>query len=457
VWSADLDNIQPRIGLTFSLDAKTLLHAGAGVYYAPFGVDAVNQAGFSQSTPVPASPDAGLTFPATLADPFPFGVADPPGSSRGLLTNVGRTEDVVPLDRRNARSIRFLAGFQRELPGGMRLEANYVGNRSSDLDVSGSIDAIPRRYLSTSDLRDDAAIELLETDRFPNPFFGDPLLGAAEPLRVAERLPRGQLLKPYPQFTDLIGHVYDGRTSYDALQVRLEKRFGGGFNFLGGYTFSRFTERASRLDPTDATYEARPHVDDARHALTASAIWKVPMARGSRGWRSALLGGWTLTGLFTAQTGRPIDLPDLYYGGDPTALAVDWGRGRYDPATGRVRSLFPIDGFYLHDAPVQYAGSDDPAKQRADPRIQRSSHLRTFPTRLDGFRTQTRPILDASVVKQVAVRGRWRAQLRIEVFNALDFVELSLPSLDPASASFGDSTGQENFPRELQIGLKLLF
>ena len=134
-----------------------------------------------------------------------------------------------------------------------------------------------------------------------------------------------------------------------------------------------------------------------------------------------------------------------------------WDLGKYDPVTNSVRGIFPTADFYLHDAAVQTNGADDLTKQRNDQRIRRSSNLRTLPTRVDSFRTPTRPLLDASVVKKFTLTERASVQVRVEVFNVLNFVELSNPSFDPTSASFGASTEQNNLPRELQLGVKVAF
>ena len=459
IWESDKNNIQPRVGFAYKLDDKTVVRGGAGVYYAPFVIGNINQVGFSQSTSVATTTNNGLTFEtregsgaSVTVNPFKFGVAEPVGDSRGLLTNVGRDEDVRPVERENARAVRFMLGFQRELPAGIMFEANYVGNRSSDIETDYSINPIPREYLSTSDLRDQATIDFLERADFANPFFGNPLLLASDALKTTEKLSRGRLLRPYPHFSNLTGRFYDGSTSYNALQLRLDKRFRGGFTIMGAYTLSKFTDRTYRLNPTDVDYEERPHPDDSRHRITGSMIWELPFGKGATGLAKTLLAGWNVTSMFTLQTGRPINLEeqDRYYSGNLDDIKIDWDLDKFDPATSRVVGLFPTDNFYLPDMTTDTA-------RRNDSRIRRSSHIRTFPSRLNSYRTQTRPILDASMVKDFALRGRMRLQLRVEVFNALNFVELNNPNFDPTSASFGSSNQQDNLPREVQIGLKFAF
>jgi hypothetical protein len=456
IWKADLNNIQPRLGFTYKLSEKMVIRGGGGVYSSPFAISNNNQTGFSQATNIPTTPDQGLTFPARMDNPFALGVQDSIGSSLGLVTNVGRTiDDIRPLERQNARAVRFLLGFQRELPGEVMFEMNYVGNRSSNVENATdiNINAVPRQYRSSSPLRDDATIKFLETDTFPNPFRNNALIPATENLRTAANLQRQRLLRPYPHFQDIQVRYSDGTTRYDALQMKLDKRFGSGFTLLTSYTLSKLTDKSTKLDPTDLEYVERPHPDDSRHRVTGSVIWSLPLGKDATGVARQLLDGWNLTSSLTVQTGRPIgDLAERYYGGNLDDIKATWDLDRYNPATTRVEGVFPTQDFYLSDRTTD-------ADRRNDPRIRRSgvTNIRTFPQRLDSYRSQTRPILDASVVKQFPLKGRMKAQVRVEVFNVLNYVELNTPNFDPSSAQFGSSNSQENIPREVQLGLKLTF
>ncbi|PYQ17087.1 MAG: hypothetical protein DMF80_01990, partial [Acidobacteria bacterium] len=169
-WNADKNNFQPRVGFAFQADDKTVMRGGWGIYSLPVvmenalpstaagndGFSPFQQQGFSQSTNVVPTLDGGLTFRANLTDPFPDGVTDPPGSSLGPATFLGRDINFSPPDRRNAQNMRWSVGFQRELPGKWVFEAAYVGSRGYDLPVGVTnddrlravdINAVPRQYL----------------------------------------------------------------------------------------------------------------------------------------------------------------------------------------------------------------------------------------------------------------------------------------------------------------------
>ena len=118
-WNADGNNWQPRGGLAYRLNDRTVIRAGAGMYTVPFVINSVRQTGYSQSTVLVPTNDVGLTFVANLANPFPSGVADPPGSSLGPNTFLGRSLNrSAPVDGvKNPRNARWATTIQRELPG----------------------------------------------------------------------------------------------------------------------------------------------------------------------------------------------------------------------------------------------------------------------------------------------------------------------------------------------------
>jgi len=99
----------------------------------------------------------------------------------------------------------------------------------------------------------------------------------------------------------------------------------------------------------------------------------------------------------------------------------------------------------------------DPAKQRADQRIRLVNNIRTFPSRIDGFRRQPLSLWDLSLIKNFSITEKIRMQLRGEFLNAFNHPQFGDPNTDPTSSNFSKVTGQNNLPRNIQIGLKLVF
>lgn len=90
-------------------------------------------------------------------------------------------------------------------------------------------------------------------------------------------------------------------------------------------------------------------------------------------------------------------------------------------------------------------------------RIRLGSNIRYFPSRLAGLRSPMVNLWDISLVKQVHLGGRVRAQLNVEFLNAFNQVYYNNPNTDPTSSNFGKVTRQNNLPRDIQLAAKIVF
>jgi hypothetical protein len=460
-YEPDKNNVQPRVGFAYAVSDKTVVRGGFGVYAVPNIIFGNFQPGYSASQAIVPTLDNGLTFRANLTSPYPDGVQDPVGDALGANTFLGRElSRVVPLDFNSAQNMRYILSAQRELPGQWLFEAAYAGSRGWNLTTGGGgqageieLNAVPARYLSTSRVRDQAAINFL-TAQVPNPFRG--LLPGTS--FNGATIARQQLLRPFPQFDNVRTRASDGTSRYNSAQFKLEKRFTRGYSLLAAYTWSKFTERVFRLNPTDAEYEERLSEFDVPHRVVISGIYEVPFGRERR-WGSdvsavvdALAGGWSVQAIGQMQTGRPISFHDrnVYFGGDLNSLKANYSGDTNIP-------VFDISGFYFNDAAVQTNGVIDPAKQRADQRIRLANHLRYFPSRVAGLRGHGLHLWDISLVKQLRFSSRFRGQFHVEFLNAFNEAVFNNPNTDPLNAQFGKVTSQANLPRDIQLALKLIF
>ncbi|MFN7928068.1 MAG: hypothetical protein U0Y68_08995, partial [Blastocatellia bacterium] len=454
-WTADKNNFQPRIGAAFKLNDKTVLRGGWGVFTVPFITAGIQQPGYSLATSIVPSADAGLTFQANLANPFPTGVITPPGASAGYSTLLGQSiPTFLPPDVNNSQAQRWEFGIQRELPGQWMVDVSYVGNRGYELVVGTNIlNAVPRQYLTTSRQRDDAVINLLSAN-VTNPFRG--IMPTAN--LNGTTTSRAQLLRPFPEFSTITTIRNDGSSNYHGAQLKVEKRFSGGYTLLTSYTWSKFQVRDSFLNEVDTQYERRLSDADVPHRLVVSGIWELPFGRGRHfgaGMNRAmdtLIGGWQFSGIWNLQSGWiPQTMGNVYYNGDITKVKTALKGSNIDG------TVFDISGFYFHDAAVQTNGVDDPVKQRADTRIRLGNNVRVIPSRWNGLRGQGLNLWDLSLNKNFTVTEGLKFQLRGEFLNAFNTPVFGNPNLDPTSANFGKVTGQNNLPRNVQIGLKLIF
>lgn len=430
-------NWLPRFGLAYLLTPKTTLRAGYGIYYDTIGVYAFLpiQTGFSQGTPIQASLDDGLTYIANNANPFPNGLLPPLGPKGGLTTNLGQAISFHNPNLKRGYAQRWSLGFQRLFPGEFLVEASYVGNRATRLGVTRQLNVTPAQYLSTKPMRDQATIDFLSRT-FSNPFFGvNPIYGRTTS--------RAGLLLPYPQFGNISNIEPVGYSWYHSLQVQAEKRFSRGYTFQLGYTFSKLMDAVAFLNPTDPLPYRSISALDRPQRLTMTAVWEIPVGRGrrfgTRLWRpaNAVVGGWQLTGIVARQAGAPLGgnngFGDIIFNGDLSNIALP-------------KSQRSADHWFNVNADFNRNSSQ-----------QLSYHVRTFPLRLSGVRTNGQASWDFSIQKDFSIHERVKLQFRGEVFNAWNHTNLSAPNISPTSSAFGVITGLDGDPRNWRFGLLLLF
>jgi hypothetical protein len=467
-FKSDRNNFQPRLGMAYQVNSRTVVRAGWAIFMVPFILDGLNQNGFDRNTPLVPSPDLGLTFSASLANPFPNGfVAE---TNRGIDSLYGQNlGTIVPSERKNGMVQRWQFSVQRELPGRWLAEVSYVGNYGYDQLTAVDANPIRREFQSASPVRDQALINLLDAP-VPNPFQGvAPFRGTN--LFTASVIARSQLLRPFPQFTGLALERYNGSSSYHAGQLRVEKRFAQGYTLLGNYSYSKYLEQLNPLNPTDPEYENRLSSVDTPHRLALSGIWELPFGRGRRygaRWgrgKELAFGGFQVQGIFQYQSGFPFTLGNVYFNGDLSSLKPVITSSTIGVLGGNniTDNVFQTDirntGFYFNDAPVQNNGQVDAARQRNDARINLSNNIRTLPTRASNLRNNGITLFDVSLIKNFAITEQVKLQFRAEAINSLNKVHFNAPVLNPRDANFGRVTNSDSptLPREFQLGLRLVF
>lgn len=433
-FATDKHNVMPRFGLAYQLNSKTVIRGGYGMFYDTLGIlkTVAIQTGFSQSTPIQASLDNGLTYVAKTANPFPNGLLQPRGPAGGLTTNLGQNIEFHNPNRRHAYAQRWSLGVQRVLPGEFLIELSYVANRGTRLEVTRELNTTPARYLSTSPFRDQSTIDFLSRT-FPNPFFGlDPVYG--------RNISRANLLRPYPHFGSITTGDPAGYSWYHSLQIRAEKRLSRSYTVQLGYTFSKLMEATEFLNASDPMpYETIASLDRP-HRLTASGIWEIPLGRGRRfggNWSGPVnfvLGGWQLTAIVARQSGAPLGFGNAIFTGDIKKIPLP-------------KSQRDVDRWFNTEA-----GFNRNSAQ------QLSFNLRAFPLRFSGIRGDDQRSWDFSIAKDFPLRGeRVKMRFRADVYNALNQTNFNNPNTSPTSTAFGRITATQGDARNWQLSLRMLF
>ena len=248
----DNDNFAPRISLAWSptlLGGKTVIRTGYGRYFGPGQNDDVTAAidSLPQNFSLTAADAPGLTYPPT--------------AFLTQLRGQGQTPRSVQRDRKEPESHQWTISIQRELPSSFVGQVAYVGNVGRN--------QLTRTYVNTLD-----------------------------------PITRRRTLTTFGQIDE---KRFDGNTNFNGLQSSLQRAFSKGWLFQAQYMWGNAISDNSGSGEggqiQDVTCRAcdRGSADyDIRHTFTANSIYQLPFARNR--W----YGGWDMSGIFTARTGRPL-------------------------------------------------------------------------------------------------------------------------------------------------------
>lgn len=448
LWERNTRNIMPRLGLAYRVNEKTVLRTGYGVFYNPLGVRRGDplQDGYSETTTfVPTTNN--LTF-TTLSNPFPNGILEPVGNSLGILIDLGKAATFFNSHPASSYMQRWQLSIQRELPRQIFLEVAYVGNYGTNIEAevastSGTgftpikdLNALPSKYLSTSVIRDAANIannNYWTASLQFNPFRNLPNMGT---FASNTTITRTALLRPYPQYTQLMTTDNKGTSFYQSLQVRADRRPRNGLTTSLGYTWSKFMERVMYLNAGDEMPSRSVAQQDHPHRITVSTVYELPVGRrkkflsGMNGVANAIVGGWQVQGIYTWQTGSPVTWPDAVLLTDGSNVALN----TRDPNRWFNTSAFLTDSTLLPQ-----------------------NHLRTFSRHFNTIRLDSTNNFDLAATKKWRVREGMTLQVRADFLNALNHTRFGSPNTQPTNRSFGQITATAADPRQVQLGMKLTF
>jgi hypothetical protein len=441
LYNTPKSNFMPRFGVSYQVDRKTVLRGGYGMFFGFLGQRRgdVIQSGFSRNTNLVATLDNGLTFIATLSNPFPNGILAPLGASQGYQTFVGNTISFFNENPLAPYMQRWQLGIQRELASGFVLEATYVGNRGTHIEIGQNLNVTPQRYLSTSLERDNTTNNYLSAN-LANPFRNLMPPGASGTFTGAN-LSRSRLLRPYPQFDNINQSRFDGYSWYHSARIGIEKRFSRGYMLSANYTLSKFMQATETLQADDLRPQEVISDVDRPHRFVFSGIWELPFGPGkplganANSVVSRIIGGWQLSGVYSIQSGAPINWGNIIFRGDINDIKL------------------PSD----EQAPRRWFNTDAGFERNAA--LQLVSNVRGFPLRFGFIRADNINNYDLSMIKNTAIREGMNLQFRFEALNAFNHPLFPAPNTTPSVAAFGQAqaSNQANYPRRIQMMVKFLF
>lgn len=418
---------------------------------------------------------------------FPFGLA------------TGEFNYAVDQQFRIPYSIQYSFGFQRELPGDFILEASYVGRQSrklfSQADVAQVLDfrdptsgqfmiaafnALQRQVEAGVPGNAVTAQPWFENQMFPG---GTTLMASNGTLRqlvlrgdtsdAIQLLYANGLLAPNVGMSAQFGsNIYisnQGASSYDGMLVSLRKRFSHNLQFDLNYTWSHSIDNGSSVvntvvgglvcDLRDLRV-CRGNSDfDIRHLWNANFIYELPFGRGQRfgsgapGWLNQIIGGWEVTGIFTARSGLPFTT---------TTTAFPVGFNFNSPAAFNNSNVGALQG-QIHDATngtIQFFNNPTVVFDPANP----TAGVLRFPRHGEiGNRNILRGPgfwnLDTAVLKNFKMPWSESHQLQIrwESFNAFNHHSYGLPAVGITGTTFGTITTSASTAREMQFAFRYSF
>jgi outer membrane receptor protein involved in Fe transport len=441
IVNGDHNNFAPRLGFAFNATPKLTIRSGAGIF---FSRKEQNQGVTQIGANIPNSPtvlfpvisaSGTVTPPVTLSSPIALGPSDPTFAGITAANPVSfntRAPDFLNVPAPYVA--QWNLSLQYALKQDLMMEVSYSGTKGTKL--------IARANLNQIRLEDALAGRTSQADR------------------------------PYPHINNTVGiDAAIANNIYNALNVRLEKRYRSGLAFMANYTWSKnlesngngdssFAQNGGTTLPIDSynLQKERSYAPlDVPHVFNFNSAYELPFGASKRwlnhkGPVNWVLGGWQINGILSKRAGFPTDI---------RSARIASGNQMY--ATLNVPDRVPGVSMYLDNPGVD--GYFNPAAF-VDPQQVRNAKG----TLITLFGNSARRVargpgsvnVDFSLFKNFRPTERVNVQFRAEAFNLSNTPTFTLPSassqaLTIGNPNFGKLGSSSATGRQLQAGLKLSF
>lgn len=445
----------PRAGFAYQINSRMVLRGGYGIMYSPpianaFGYATID--GYDGSHNYATSRLNPVFYWDKGYPPYSFTLPD----IDPTLDNGQNIAYIPSNSNRQPYSQNYTLGFQFLLPKDTTLQASYVGNLGRRLGASGlnNLNQLNPKYLSLGDALSD---DISQHPNIPLPY---PSFSGT----VA------QALLPFPQYAP--GGVaylfpYFGTSHYDAAQVVVTHRFSKGLGFLVSYAFQKtLTDTDSQLygytngsqDVYNRKLEKAVASFDHPQQLKLTWIYELPFGKGRMmlnrgGVTNQVLGGWTVTGIQSYQSGDAlyidsgIDASGYLFNGD---------------VRGNVISGVPLK--VASSGPFDYANGNgqgylNPAAFSLPPMTANGTVLAlgNSPRMFGNLRGPRNPSENFGIFKNFPFREGTFLQFRCDMLNAFNRAGRADPDTNLSDPTFGRILDVGEGPRNIQLALRLTF
>ena len=302
--------------------------------------------------------------------------------------------------------------LQSQLAQNWALEVGYVGNRGNRLDSFHA------------------------SGNQPAPGLGDP-----------------QPRRPWPDFNTLFYDSYDAFSNYHAGNVKLTKRVSRGLTTQVAYTYSKSLDDNGGNSEIASAYQddnnlrADYGVSDfsLRHRLVADGSYQLPFGKGqyfldADGLANAVVGGWSISGIISYQSGRPLTVTSSEDFSNTLSVSPRPDRICREEGPRTLVEWFNVNCFST--------AALSAALSNGTPRFGNSGRNILVGPRFSNT--------DISIIKRFDINERVKTEFRAEFFNLFNHPNLGLPNAAIGSSTVGQITSAAS-ARDIQFGLKIKF
>jgi hypothetical protein len=381
---------------------------------------------------------------------------------------------------------QFSVDVQRELAGSLAVTVSYVGARGDHLPLGGTANTAVN--INQLDPKHPTTLGTTALNQsVPNPFFGNPAF-AGTALGTQANTTRGQLLRPFPQFGNIsMFQTSEGVNRYNAGVVELSKRMSHGWAGRFSYTYSVMKDNQvgesnfytnngvggpvnnynydatlpacggslSRVDKYsqkcfDPLVDYTNSVLDVPHRVILAPIVRIPSPAAKTGLANWLGAGWTAAAIFNIQSGYPIGVSQS----NSTSNLL--GNGQ------RPNLVQGVDLATAGDQAARLASADHPSAAWLNAAAFATAAANTFgnaPRVITDVRTPIQTETDLSVAKNFSLAGARQVQVKIEVINLFNQVQVRGNQMNTTqgNSAFGTIVSQGGFMRTTQIMFRYSF
>jgi hypothetical protein len=495
-------NIGPRVGFAYAPSKlfgwfdNTVLRGGYSIYYAALTYSDFgnNLTSGTSARPDFVSPDK-FTPVQALDQGFPS--FPPPSNAQDPTLNNGKFPDYVAPDYGRPGMVQnWSLELQHQLATDLILSVAYVGSHSTRLHSNlAQINTINPQFLSLGTKLNDPVLSATGQATLASlgvtvPSWFEPLYGPSGNDLV------GQLLRPHPNFQSIGTNCCLenlGQSTYNALQMKLERRFRNGLNILASYTYSKTLTDADSSFPTFTGFnsnvfgaqnpynlkaEKSVSFQDIPHTFVLSYLYELPAGPGKKyfnhGVASKVLGGWQVSGVHRYQNGSPLVINEFatspnFTGGNyrfstiPGAPLISPNASSFNPFGADSGCKANTDGTFTAKSTNNFfncAALLDP-NASATLVAQQGYVFGNLPVAFSNIRSPGYINEDFAIIKRTYITEGQSIIFKLDIPNAFNRHVFGGIDGNPTSSTFGVPGGGNhsvlNAARQLQITLRYQF